>query len=149
MTGTSSSRPSSTVRLRTRPSSEEEIFGPVVALLPAKDLDEAIALSNGTQYGLRAAIFTKDRDAALRYARSVDAGRVGVNTPTSIGDQTVPGGGRKNSGRGEYEGAEARDPVLHPPEADLHSTLWPKVIFSIVSVISVPSSGSHPPVTIC
>lgn len=86
---------------------QEEIFGPVVALLAAKDLDEAITLANGTQYGLCAAIFTKDRDTALRFARSVDAGRVGVNTPTSIGDQTVPGGGRKNSGRGEYEGADA------------------------------------------
>jgi acyl-CoA reductase-like NAD-dependent aldehyde dehydrogenase len=86
---------------------QEEIFGPVVALLTATDLDDAIEQSNATAYGLCAAIFTQDRESALKYARSVDAGRVGVNTPTSIGDETVPGGGRKNSGRGEYEGAEA------------------------------------------
>lgn len=86
---------------------QEEIFGPVVALLTASGLDDAIAQANATQYGLCAAIFTQDEASALRFARNVDAGRVGVNTPTSIGDETVPGGGRKNSGRGEYEGAEA------------------------------------------
>lgn len=84
---------------------QDEIFGPVVAVLSASGLDEAIELANGTSYGLCAAIFTRDRYSALRFARSVDAGRVGVNTPTSIGDETVPGGGRKSSGRGEYEGA--------------------------------------------
>ncbi len=86
---------------------QEEIFGPVVALLPVADLDEAIALANGTNYGLCAAIFTRTQEDALRFARAVDAGRVGVNVPTSVGDMTVPGGGRKNSGRGEYEGADA------------------------------------------
>ncbi|CAN5508356.1 aldehyde dehydrogenase family protein [soil metagenome] len=86
---------------------QEEVFGPVVTLLTATDLDDAIELSNSTQYGLCAAIYTNDEASALKYARSVEAGRVGVNTPTSIGDETVPGGGRKNSGRGEYEGADA------------------------------------------
>jgi acyl-CoA reductase-like NAD-dependent aldehyde dehydrogenase len=84
---------------------QEEIFGPVVALLPAADLDQATALANGTPYGLCAAIFTGSTDRARRFARAVDAGRVGVNVPTSVGDMTVPGGGRKSSGRGEYEGA--------------------------------------------
>lgn len=84
---------------------QEEIFGPVVSLLGASDLDHAIHLANGTSYGLCAAIFTGSRSDAYRFARSVDVGRIGVNTPTSVGDQTVPGGGRKNSGRGEYEGA--------------------------------------------
>jgi acyl-CoA reductase-like NAD-dependent aldehyde dehydrogenase len=86
---------------------QEEIFGPVVALLPVSNLDEAITLANATNYGLCAAIFTRTEADALRFARNVDAGRVGVNVPTSVGDQTVPGGGRKNSGRGEYEGADA------------------------------------------
>jgi acyl-CoA reductase-like NAD-dependent aldehyde dehydrogenase len=84
---------------------QEEIFGPVVSLLGAADLDDAIAQANGTPYGLCAAIFTASDDQARRFARAVDVGRVGVNLPTSIGDLTVPGGGRKNSGRGEYEGA--------------------------------------------
>jgi len=84
---------------------QEEIFGPVVALLGAADLDHAIALANGTRYGLCAAIFTSSTGRAQRFARAVDVGRVGVNVPTSVGDMTVPGGGRKSSGRGEYEGA--------------------------------------------
>jgi aldehyde dehydrogenase (NAD+) len=84
---------------------QEEIFGPVVALLSATDLDQAIELANGTPYGLCAAVFTSSTASAERFARAVDVGRVGVNVPTSVGDLTVPGGGRKHSGRGEYEGA--------------------------------------------
>ncbi|MEU9338266.1 aldehyde dehydrogenase family protein [Streptomyces sp. NPDC048290] len=84
---------------------QEEIFGPVVALLSVSSLEEAITLANGTPYGLCAAIFTADRDRGRRFAQAVDAGRVGINLPTSVGDLRVPGGGRKNSGRGEYEGA--------------------------------------------
>lgn len=86
---------------------QQEIFGPVIALYGAADLDEAIRLANGTPYGLCAAIFTETREHAEQFALSVDAGRVGINVPTSVGDQTIPGGGRKNSGRGEYEGADA------------------------------------------
>ncbi|WP_394619458.1 aldehyde dehydrogenase family protein [Lentzea sp. JNUCC 0626] len=89
------------------PVTQQEIFGPVVSLFGAADLDEAIALANGTPYGLCAAIFTQDREKAVKFAHAVDVGRVGVNMPTSVGDQQVPGGGRKNSGRGEYEGADA------------------------------------------
>ena len=85
---------------------QEEIFGPVVVLLPATDLDHAITLANGTPYGLSASVFTRSAEQARRFARAVDVGRVGVNLPTSVGDLQVPGGGRKNSGRGEYEGAE-------------------------------------------
>lgn len=87
------------------PTVQEEIFGPVVSLLGATDLDHAIGLANGTRYGLCAAIFTASAEQGRRFARAVDVGRVGVNLPTSIGDLTVPGGGRKHSGRGEYEGA--------------------------------------------
>lgn len=84
---------------------QEEIFGPVVGLLGAADLEHAIELANGTRYGLCAAIFTSSRGQAERFAGAVDVGRVGVNLPTSVGDLAVPGGGRKDSGRGEYEGA--------------------------------------------
>ncbi|MGW4032301.1 aldehyde dehydrogenase family protein [Streptomyces sp. NPDC004838] len=84
---------------------QQEVFGPVVCLLSAADLDDAIRLANDTSYGLCAAVFTEDMDRARRFATAVDAGRVGVNMPTSVGDHHVPGGGRKNSGRGEYEGA--------------------------------------------
>jgi acyl-CoA reductase-like NAD-dependent aldehyde dehydrogenase len=84
---------------------QEEIFGPVASLLVATDLDDAIEAANGTRYGLCAAVFTASTQRAQQFARAVDVGRVGVNMPTSVGDMTVPGGGRKNSGRGEYEGA--------------------------------------------
>ncbi|MFF0447705.1 aldehyde dehydrogenase family protein [Streptomyces sp. NPDC004609] len=84
---------------------QQEVFGPVVSLLSATGLDDAIRLANATSYGLCAAVFTEDTDRARRFAAAVDAGRVGINLPTSVGDHHVPGGGRKNSGRGEYEGA--------------------------------------------
>lgn len=84
---------------------QEEIFGPVVALLGATDLGHATELANATRYGLCAAVFTGSTERAWQFARAVDVGRVGVNLPTSVGDLAVPGGGRKDSGRGEYEGA--------------------------------------------
>jgi acyl-CoA reductase-like NAD-dependent aldehyde dehydrogenase len=76
----------------------EEVFGPVCVVAPYGTLDEAIALANGTRFGLQAGIFTSDVKAALRAARELDFGGVTVNeAPTFRADQ-MPYGGVKDSG---------------------------------------------------
>jgi len=76
----------------------EEIFGPVCTVTPYDTLDEAIALCNGTRYGLQAGVFTSDSKTALRAARALEFGGVTVNeVPTFRADQ-MPYGGVKDSG---------------------------------------------------
>jgi len=76
----------------------EEVFGPLCTVTPYDVLDEAIALANGTRYGLQAGIFTRDVKAALRAAQQLDFGGVTVNeAPTFRADQ-MPYGGVKDSG---------------------------------------------------
>jgi acyl-CoA reductase-like NAD-dependent aldehyde dehydrogenase len=76
----------------------EEVFGPVVTVNPYETLDEALALANGTKYGLQAGIFTTNLDNALRAAEELEFGGVTVNeAPTFRADQ-MPYGGVKESG---------------------------------------------------
>lgn len=77
---------------------QEEIFGPVVALLEAREVDEAIAIVNGTRYGLSAAVATRSLAAAHAFARGVETGCVAVNLPTVGWDVHIPFGGFKDSG---------------------------------------------------
>jgi gamma-glutamyl-gamma-aminobutyraldehyde dehydrogenase len=85
----------------------EEIFGPVLSTIPFETEEEAIRLANETAYGLAAAVYTNDLDAAFRVARAVRAGTVGVNA-YSEGDITTPFGGYKQSGfGGRDKGLEA------------------------------------------
>ena len=79
----------------------EELFGPAVALTPFNSFDEAIALANGTNYGLSASIFTQDIDRALRFAREVDAGNLHINWGTQWRADLMPYGGLKDSGLGK------------------------------------------------
>ena len=76
----------------------DEVFGPVVAVQTYRDLDDALRLSNDTKYGLQAAIYTKNLDAALAAARTLDFGAVLINeVPTWRADQ-MPYGGLRDSG---------------------------------------------------
>ena len=76
----------------------DEVFGPVCTVTPYDTLEEAIALANGTRYGLQAGIFTADIRAALRAAQELEFGGVTVNeAPTFRADQ-MPYGGVKDSG---------------------------------------------------
>ncbi len=76
----------------------EEVFGPVCGVWSYDTLDEAVALANGTRYGLQAGVFTRDVKAALRAARELEFGGVTVNeAPTFRADQ-MPYGGVKDSG---------------------------------------------------
>ncbi len=78
---------------------QEEIFGPVGAVLPFKDFDDAIAIANDSIYGLAASIWTKDLNTAIRAGRDIEAGVVWVNC-FDHGDMTQPWGGYNQTGSG-------------------------------------------------
>ena len=86
----------------------EEVFGPVVAVLPFEDEAEAVAMANDTEYGLSGSIWTRDVGRALRVARAVEAGNLSVNSHSSVRYST-PFGGFKQSGLGRELGPDALD----------------------------------------
>lgn len=85
---------------------KDEIFGPVVSVLPFKSFDEVVERANRTYYGLAAAIFTKNLDKAHLYAKAIKAGTVWVNCYHVV-DTTTPFGGFKMSGQGRENGEDA------------------------------------------
>jgi aldehyde dehydrogenase (NAD+) len=88
----------------------EEIFGPVAAVVRAKDYDEALAIANDTEFGLSSGICTTSLKYASHFKRNSEAGMVMVNLPTAGVDYHVPFGGRKGSSYGPREqGAYARE----------------------------------------
>ncbi len=89
----------------------EEIFGPVISVMSAKNLDDAITIANDTEFGLTAGICTSDLSSALRFADSVQAGVVKVNRPTTGLEYQVPFGGVKKSSSDTFreQGEEAID----------------------------------------
>lgn len=86
----------------------EEVFGPVVAVMPFDDEADAVRLANDTEYGLSGSIFTRDVGRALRVARAVEAGNLSVNSHSSVRYWT-PFGGYKQSGLGRELGPDAPD----------------------------------------
>ena len=86
----------------------EEIFGPVVAVLPFDDEADAIAKANDTQYGLSGSIWTRDVGRAIRVSRGIHAGNLSVNSHASVRYST-PFGGFKQSGIGRELGPDALD----------------------------------------
>jgi alpha-ketoglutaric semialdehyde dehydrogenase len=88
----------------------EEIFGPVAGVIKAKDYDEALAISNDTEFGLAAGVCTTSLKYASHFKRNSEAGMVMINLPTAGVDYHVPFGGRKGSSYGAREqGAYARE----------------------------------------
>ncbi|MEY2459411.1 MAG: alpha-ketoglutaric semialdehyde dehydrogenase, partial [Acidimicrobiaceae bacterium] len=81
----------------------EEVFGPVLTVLEIADLDEAIAVVNSVEYGLSAAIYTRDINAALHAVDRIDTGIVYVNAPTIGAEIPLPFGGTKHTGNGFRE----------------------------------------------
>jgi len=89
----------------------EEIFGPVLAVIRVKDLDEAIAVANDSEYGLAATVWTRSLSRAHQLAAKIEAGTVSVNTPAVVGIE-MPFGGYKQSGYGRELGVEGMDAYL-------------------------------------
>ena len=98
----------------------EEIFGPVVTVLPFDDEDDAIALANDSPYGLSGSIWTDNLSRALRVSRAVESGNLSVNSHSSVRYNT-PFGGFKQSGLGRELG----------PDAPLSFTETKNVFFAI------------------
>jgi aldehyde dehydrogenase (NAD+)/betaine-aldehyde dehydrogenase len=94
---------------------QEEIFGPVLSIIPFKDGDEALKMANDTMYGLAAAVWTKDIDRAFKFAKGIKAGTVWVNSYHAAGQLGVPlmpFGGYKQSGIGRELGTEGLEYFL-------------------------------------
>ncbi|MGY4350613.1 acyl-CoA reductase-like NAD-dependent aldehyde dehydrogenase [Bradyrhizobium sp. GM7.3] len=90
--------------------SREEVFGPVAAVIRAKNYEEALAISNDTEFGLASGICTSSLKYASHYKRNSESGMVMVNLPTAGVDYHVPFGGRKGSSYGAREqGSYARE----------------------------------------
>jgi phenylacetaldehyde dehydrogenase len=90
---------------------QEEIFGPVVTILPFDDEDEAVALANNSTYGLASTVWTKDLGRAHRLAKRIKAGTVGLNCQFQY-DHSMPFGGYKQSGWGHESGKAGIDTYL-------------------------------------
>jgi aldehyde dehydrogenase (NAD+) len=86
---------------------QEEIFGPVVSVIPCRSFDEAIAMANGVEYGLSASIYTQDVNRAFAAMRDVYTGIFYVNAPTIGAEVHLPFGGTKSTGNGHREAGTA------------------------------------------
>lgn len=85
---------------------QEEIFGPVLSVIEASDLDEAITILNGTRYGLSSSLYTRDVNSAFKAIRDIEAGITYINGPTIGAEVQLPFGGVKDTGNGHREAAE-------------------------------------------
>ncbi len=85
---------------------QEEIFGPVLTIIPFKDAKEALQIANETMYGLAAAVWTSDINRAFKFAKGIKAGSVYVNCYYTAGIPQMPFGGYKQSGIGRELGQE-------------------------------------------
>ena len=85
----------------------EEIFGPVVSVMPCRSLEEAIAIGNDVEYGLSASVYTQDINRAFTAMRDLYTGIFYVNAPTIGAEVHLPFGGTKNTGNGHREAGTA------------------------------------------
>ncbi|MCJ9728693.1 aldehyde dehydrogenase family protein [Bradyrhizobium sp. PRIMUS42] len=92
---------------RTNELATQEVFGPVLSILPFEDEADAVRLANGTDFGLMAGVWSRNGSRALRVARQVKAGQVYINAYGAGGGIELPFGGMKKSGHGREKGFEA------------------------------------------
>ena len=93
------------------PIARDEVFGPVLAVIPFDDEEEALSIANDSPYGLAAGVWTQDIGRAIRMSERVEAGTVWVNTYRAVSFM-APFGGMKRSGIGRENGQEAMDEYL-------------------------------------
>src|ERR1019366_9594624 len=86
---------------------QEEIFGPVLAIMVFDDVEEAIAIANRSQYGLIAGVWTRDINKAMAVSSRIKTGQVYINTYGAGGGVELPFGGYKESGYGREKGLES------------------------------------------
>ncbi len=86
---------------------QEEIFGPVLAIIPFDEVEEAIAIANRSQYGLVAGVWTRDINKAMAVSSRIKSGQVYINTYGAGGGVELPFGGYKKSGYGREKGLES------------------------------------------
>ncbi len=86
---------------------QEEIFGPVVTLIPCSDLENAIGIGNGVEYGLSSSIYTRNINNAFKAMQEMETGIFYVNAPTIGAETHLPFGGTKHTGNGHREAATA------------------------------------------
>jgi aldehyde dehydrogenase (NAD+) len=99
---------------------QEEIFGPVLCVIPYADVDDAIRIANDSDYGLAGTVWTSDEDRGIAVARRFDSGNVGVNHFSL--DPAAPFGGWKASGMGTELGPEGLQAYLRPQSVYLQPT---------------------------
>jgi aldehyde dehydrogenase (NAD+) len=83
---------------------QEEVFGPVVSIIPCDDLEDAIEIANNIEYGLSSALYTRDVNRAFAAMRDLEAGITYINAPTIGAEVHLPFGGVKATGNGHREG---------------------------------------------
>jgi aldehyde dehydrogenase (NAD+) len=89
---------------------QEEIFGPLLTVFRARDLEDAVRISNSVKFGLSSSVYTRDLNRAFQYINTVEAEMVPVNAPTLGGELHLTFGGLKASGVGHrQQGVEAVD----------------------------------------
>jgi aldehyde dehydrogenase (NAD+) len=100
---------------------QEEVFGPVLVVIPFDTEDEAVALANDSAFGLAGGVFTADISRAVRVAEALEAGQVYVNS-WSTASVRMPFGGHKNSGYGREKGIEALHHYSHVKSISIRLT---------------------------
>lgn len=100
----------------------EEIFGPVVAVIPFEDEQDAVELANDTEYGLSGSIWTSNLGRALRVSRGIESGNLSVNSHSSVRYWT-PFGGYKRSGLGRELGPDATDAFCEIKNVFIHTDI--------------------------
>jgi aldehyde dehydrogenase (NAD+) len=83
--------------------SQEEIFGPVVSVIPVESFEEAIAVANGTEFGLSLSMYTQNINRAFKAMEEFESGIVYINAPTIGAEIQLPFGGVKQTGNGHRE----------------------------------------------